>query len=146
MLAVVYLCSDPIRQVLAHLGHPAVPLDDAFIHFQFARTIADGKPFEYTAGQGPVAGATSLLWPLVFVPFYGLGVDGLSIIWIAWILGCCAFAALIVEIYRLCAGLMDRPIALGCAALSAVFGGHVWFAVSGMETIPFAWILARTAS
>ena len=31
-------------------GEPAVPLDDAFIHFQYARSFLEGAPFRYTPG------------------------------------------------------------------------------------------------
>ena len=43
-------------------------LDDSFIHFQYARALADGHPFRYEAGEPRTMGATSALWPLVSRP------------------------------------------------------------------------------
>src|ERR1044071_1894348 len=39
-LAVGALAVYTIRTVLERAGHPAVPLDDAFIHFQYAKRLA----------------------------------------------------------------------------------------------------------
>ena len=75
------------RLVLSRAGGPAVPLDDAYIHFQYARSVAELHPFRYTPGAAPTPGATSLLWPLVLSPFYAIGFRGASIIWVAWALG-----------------------------------------------------------
>ncbi len=134
-----------IHAILGHAGHPAVPLDDAFIHFQYARNLASGHFFTYAPGDSFTAGATSLLWPMALAVAHLFGFHDLSIIWVAWILGFLAHAALIVETYRLSSQLTGRAVAVGAAAMSAVFGGFIWFAASGMETIPLAWILVRTA-
>jgi hypothetical protein len=134
-----------ISAILAHVGHPAVPLDDAFIHFQYARNLASGQFFHYAPGQGYVSGATSLLWPVLLAPFYLVGFRGLSIIWVAWILGFAALAGLLVEVVRLTERLTGRAVAIAAASMCALFGAFVWFAASGMETIPLAWILVRTA-
>jgi len=50
-----------LREVLAATARASVPLDDSYIHFQFARSFAEGHPFVYSPGAAPVAGATSLL-------------------------------------------------------------------------------------
>ncbi len=39
----------------------SAPLDDVFIHFDFARSIARGHPFEWSRGNGYSSGGTSLL-------------------------------------------------------------------------------------
>src|SRR5438876_45169 len=68
-------------------GTPAVPLDDAFIHFQYARSFWEGRGFAFTAGAAPVPGATSLLWPLLLTLPYGLGFRAEHLIWVAWAFG-----------------------------------------------------------
>lgn len=66
-----------VRNVLEKTGGtPAAPLDDAYIHFQFARSFAEGSPLVYSPGSGPVAGATSLLWPSLLAVGYALGLHG----------------------------------------------------------------------
>lgn len=131
-------------EILSRASEPAAPLDDAFIHFQYARRLAEGSFFSYTKGAGYTSGATSFLWPLLLAPFYKLGFRGLSIIPISWCFGTLAHAALAVETFRLANRLAGRATAYGAAAMSLGFGAFAWFAWSGMETIPFAWMLART--
>ena len=145
VLVTAWIAQKSISGILERVGHPAVPLDDAFIHFQYARNLAHGNFFHYAPGQGYVAGFTSLLWPLAFVPFYWLGVDDLSIVWVAWIYGFASFAALQVETFRLAHKLTGRAVALSASAMCALFGGFIWFAGSGMETMTLAWVLLRTA-
>ena len=41
-----------------------VPLDDAWIHYQFARTLAQGDGFSYNPGE-PTPGSTAPLWTLM---------------------------------------------------------------------------------
>src|SRR6266550_2727870 len=50
-------------------GEWSAPLDDVFIHFDYARATALGHPFEWTVGNGYSSGNTSLTYP--FVPALG---------------------------------------------------------------------------
>ena len=125
-------------------GGPAVPLDDSYIHFQYARSIAELHPFRYTEGAAPTPGATSLLWPLVLAPFYAVGFRAERLVWIVWALGFVALGLLAYETARLARGLVDEATALAAGALVLAFGGFTWFAASGMEVVPFAWLLTRT--
>ncbi|HEX9619347.1 MAG TPA: hypothetical protein VF989_04370 [Polyangiaceae bacterium] len=125
-------------------GEPAVPLDDTFIHFQFARSFATLRPFVYSAAGERVAGATSLLWPALLAPFYALGFRELSLIWPAWALGWLAYGALGYETWRIAQRLLGRGGAVAAAAMVCAFGPFLWFAASGMEVVPFAWLLVRT--
>jgi len=140
--AVGALC---IQAILARAGGPAFPLDDAFIHLQFARGLAEGRFYEYVAGEGYSSGATSLLWPLVLAPFHLIGVRGISLVWVAWALGALSHAGVAVETARLARPLVGRAGAAGAGAMSVAFAAFAWFGFSGMETVAFAWILARTA-
>ena len=141
-LVTTFLAAYAVRGVIARCGHPAVPLDDAFIHFQYAKRLAGGHFFSYVDGEGYSSGATSLLWPLVLAPFYLIGLRDLSIIWAAWFFGFLALGALAVETYRLSAPLAGRGPALGAGAMVLAFGGYLWCAASGMEVVPLAWTLA----
>jgi hypothetical protein len=135
-----------IRAVLAATGGvPAVPLDDAFIHFQYARSFWEGRGLSYTPGAPPAAGATSLLWPLLLSIPYGLGLREESIIWAAWLFGFVALGFLAHETRRSCDRLLSRDGAIAAELMVLVFGGNVWFAASGMEVIPLAWVLMRGA-
>jgi hypothetical protein len=135
-----------IRAVLGATGGiPAVPLDDAFIHFQYARSFWEGRGFSYTEGAPPAAGATSLLWPLVLSLPYGLGLRGESVIWAAWTFAFVALGFLAHETRRAADKLLSRDGAIAAELMVLAFGGYVWFAASGMEVVPLAWILMRSA-
>jgi hypothetical protein len=125
-------------------GEPAVPLDDAYIHLHYARSFANAQPFAYGVGE-PCAGATSLLWPALIAPFFAFGGDGSAAIWVSWLLGWAAFAALAYETWRASEPLIGAAGATAASVLCICFGGHVWFAASGMEVVPLAWLLLRTA-
>jgi len=141
-LLTVFLAVYAIRGVLVKCGHPAVPLDDAFIHFQYAKRLASGHFFSYVDGEGYSSGATSLLWPMLLAPLYVVGLRDLSIIWGAWFFGFVALGALAVETYRLSVPLSGRAASLGAGAMVLCFGGYLWCAGSGMEVVPLAWVLA----
>ncbi|HMH77795.1 MAG TPA: hypothetical protein VK547_14275, partial [Candidatus Udaeobacter sp.] len=51
------------RQLAGMLGVEAFPLDDSWIHMQFARNLAEGRGFSYNPGV-PVSGSTAPLWTL----------------------------------------------------------------------------------
>ncbi len=126
-------------------GVPAVPLDDSYIHFQYARAFATLHPFVYTHGAAATPGATSLLWPLLLAPFYAIGFRGLALIPIAWLLGWISLGLLAYETWRISQRLLAHTTAIAATAMVFAFGGYVWCAASGMEVVPFAWLLMRSA-
>jgi hypothetical protein len=126
-------------------GEAAVPLDDAFIHFQYARSLWEGRGFSYTPGAAPAAGATSLFWPLALALPYGFGLRGELVIYAAWLFGWAALVALGYETRRAAERLLSDDGALAAELMVVTFGGYVWFATSGMEVVPLAWVLMRTA-
>lgn len=126
-------------------GEPSLPLDDAFIHLQYARAFATGHPLHYVPGDPATSGATSLLWSAMLAPFWAVGARGLNLVWVAWGLSFAALAGLAWETRRLAARLLPRGSAVLAGAFALSFGGHVWCAGSGMEVIPFAWLLVRAA-
>lgn len=145
IFGVLVLAAASIAAVLDRAeGEPSVPLDDAYIHFQFARSFASLEPFVYTEGSPPVAGATSLLWPALLAPAFWLGVDGTSIVWVAWLLGFASLGLLTHETHELAKPLLSPWLARAAAGMVPAFGGLVWLAASGMEAVPFAWLWLRS--
>lgn len=134
-----------IAGILALVGHPGATLDDAFIHFQYARAIAEGHPLRYQAGEPISTGATSVLWPLVLAPFHAVGFRDVALLWPAWALSFAALGLLAWDAGALAKPLAGTVGAVTSAALVLAFGGLAWCAASGMEVVPFAWIIARTA-
>lgn len=130
-----------IHAVLAKLGHPGAALDDAYIHFQYARAIAEGHPLRFQAGEPISTGATSFAWPALLALPYAFGIRGESILWIAWVVCFVALGALAYETYAITRPLAGRAAAFGAGAMTLLFGGFAWSAASGMEVVPFAWVL-----
>jgi hypothetical protein len=144
VLATALLAHASIRAVLTKIGHPGAALDDAYIHFQYARAIAEGHPFRFQAGEPISTGATSFVWPALLALPYAIGLRGESILWFAWALSFAALGALAYETYALARPLAGRAAAIGAGAMTLAFGGFAWSAVSGMEVVPFAWVLAHS--
>jgi hypothetical protein len=131
------------RILAANDGTPAVPLDDSYIHFQFARSFAEGHPFVYSEGGVPVAGATSLLWPLLLAVPQCFGVHGTALIPWAWGLGFLALGLLAYETARAAEGITHPRVAWLAGVFALSFSANTWFAASGMEVVPLGWLLLR---
>ena len=135
-----------VRGVLSATGGaPAVPLDDSYIHFQFAHSFAVGHPFVYSPGAAPVPGATSLLWPLLLALPQLFGVQGTAIIPWAWVFGFVALGLLAFETARAAERVCSDRVAWLAGLLVLTFSANTWFAASGMEVVPLAWLLLRCA-
>ncbi len=144
-IATAVLAWRTLRALRAMVGEPCATLDDSYIHFQYARAIAQLHPFHYQAGVPASSGATSVLWPLLLAPFWAIGFRGQAILWPAWLLGFGALGMLAWESYHLARPLAGRWGAVGSAALVLSFSAFTWCAASGMEVVPFAWAMARGA-
>jgi hypothetical protein len=118
------------------LGSWSAPLDDVFIHFDFARETARGHPFQWSEGAGYSSGGTSLLYPFVLALGYLLGFRKLELMAWAALIACVGVFALLVAARRLCSGLprwatyLLPPGALCVGALD-------WSLFSGMEVALF---------
>jgi len=143
VLATALLTQRCIHAVLLKVGHPGATLDDSFIHFQYARAIADGHPLQYQAGEPITTGATSVLWPALLAPFYLVGFRDLSIMWPAWGLAFLAHGMLAWEANKLAEPLVGKLGGYATAAMVLAFAGFAWCSSSGMEVMPFAWAIAR---
>lgn len=124
----------------------SAPLDDVFIHFDFARSITRGHPFEWSRGNGYSSGGTSLLYPFVLALGYPLGFRGGRIMQFAAIVACTSTFATLLASRRLFRSLprwttyLAPPVFLGIGALD-------WSLMSGMEVAFFlsVWALAFVA-
>lgn len=117
-------------------GPWSAPLDDVFIHFDFARSIARGHPFEWSEGGGYSSGGTSLLYPFVLAIGYRIGFDGLELMEWAGVVACVSVFALLIASRR---AFRELPIATSYLAPPAVLGigALSWSLFSGMEVAFF---------
>ncbi|HEY3499012.1 MAG TPA: hypothetical protein VGK73_30180, partial [Polyangiaceae bacterium] len=113
-------------------GPWSAPLDDVFIHFDFARSAARGRPFEWVLGNGYSSGGTSLLYPFVLAAGYRLGFRGLDLMEWAAIVACVSVLALFLAIRH---AFRDLPRATSYLAPLALLGVGAlsWAFFSGME-------------
>lgn len=119
-------------------GPLSAPLDDVFIHFDFARSTARGFPFEWSEGNGYSSGGTSLLYPFVLAFGYWLGFDGEPnplMLW-AGIVACVCVFALLLAARRAFDGLPRVTTYLVPAFVLGV-GALDWTLFSGMEVALF---------
>lgn len=114
------------------LGPWSAPLDDVFIHFDFARQAARGHPFEWSPGNGYSSGGTSLLYPFLLVPGLWLGLSGLQLMCWAAVIACVSVFGAMLGLRRLFRGLpiwtsyLLPPVLLSVGVLD-------WSLWSGME-------------
>jgi hypothetical protein len=128
------------------LGPWSAPLDDVFIHFDFARQAARGHPFEWSPGAGYSSGGTSLLYPFVLIPGFWLGLGGLNLMVWAAVVACVSVFGALLALRRLFAPLPRATSYLLPPVLLSV-GALDWSLWSGMEVALFIglWSLALVA-
>ena len=126
-------------------GELGAPLDDSYIHFQFARSFASFRPFEYAAGAPRVAGATSLLWPALLTPALWLGASGAGLVALTWCLGFASLFGQAREVFLASRRFLSWPFAFAAGLLVLTFSANTWFAASGMEVVPLGFLLLRAA-
>jgi hypothetical protein len=119
------------------------PLDDVYIHFDFARSLAAGHPFEWIAGQGYSSGETSPLYAVVLALGWLVGFHRRALgVWAA-IVAVLSVASLVGSVRRLAAPC-PRWLAVLAALLPLSIGVVDWALFSGMEVAFFAAVLGRT--
>ena len=116
-------------------GQGGVPLDDAWIHFQFARNLARGDGLSFNPGQ-PTSGSTAPLWTLLLAGVYLVGgrfpVAG-------QLLSAVCFLAALAATYALGKRLTgNRWAAWLAGAVVATNGRFIWAGLSALETCLFA--------
>ena len=97
-------------------GSWSAPLDDVFIHFDYARAIARGYPFQWSEGNGYSSGNTSLTYPFVLALGYWVGFRGLTIMLWAALVACLSTVAFLLGAARLL-DVCDPPLPPWCKYL-----------------------------
>lgn len=121
-----------------------VPLDDVYIHFGFARSAAQGHPFEWIAGNGYSSGGTSLFYPLLLAPGIWLGLDGPSLGAYAAGLACLSLIDLLRSIRALLSAHRASRWVAWLAPLCLLAVPILdWSWLSGMESAVMGAVLGR---
>ena len=112
----------------------SAPLDDAWIHFQFARNLSQGNGFSYMPGV-PSPGSTAPLWTLLLA---AVGLFTEEFMLPALLLSAAFFLVTIWLTYRLTLAISDDwGAALLAAGALAVTGRMAWASWSAMEVTLF---------
>lgn len=110
------------------------PLDDTYIHFQYAKQIARGFFFRYFDGDPVSTGATSFIYPILLAPFWRLGLRGTSLIWAAHFLNFLGLMASMTFVYATLRRVLQRDnlFAWLGGLLVGMNGWYLWGVTSGM--------------
>ena len=137
LLAALLVAIGYIAVELRLLGRLGLPLDDGWIHLQFARNLASGHGLSYNPGE-LVAGSTAPLWTALLSILFLL--PGNVLVWTK-LLGVAFYLACIAATGRLARELgVRRGLAALAAATTLAVHWLVWSALSGMETVLFTWL------
>lgn len=131
------VCSGWFAAEIFLLSRPGFPLDDSWIHLQFARNLAAGGGLAYNPGE-IVTGSTAPLWTALLALLFYL--PGNLLLWVK-LLGA-AFHLAGVDATRRLAGELGLPrgLALLAGGLTLATPPLVWSALSGMEVPLFVWL------
>lgn len=117
-------------------GELGFPLDDAWIHCQYARNLAEGRGYVYVPGDPPTPGSTSPLWTLLLAGAFRFSSE---CVLTAKLLGLALFALLVWLTYRAAQSLGQAPWIAGLAAILVALSARLtWGSLSGMEISLYA--------
>ena len=132
----------PAMRAVGGAAWPA-PLDDVYIHFGFARSLALGHPSTWIPGNGYSSGGTSLLYPVLLAPGWILGLrDGWLGAWAA-VIAVAAVVDLLCSL-RIVAG-KRAPLALALPLVVLAVPVLDWTLWSGMEVAVLGAAVGRAA-
>ncbi|HVJ91111.1 MAG TPA: hypothetical protein VM580_15010 [Labilithrix sp.] len=123
-------------------GYFPAPLDDVYIHFDFARSLGKGRFFQWIPDQGYSSGETSPLYAFALAVGWVFGFRGRALgVWaaIVAILSVASLLRTIRRFVRPCPSWLAWLIAL----LPLSIGVVDWALFSGMEVALFAAALGR---
>ncbi|MFW9958457.1 MAG: glycosyltransferase family 39 protein, partial [Candidatus Odinarchaeota archaeon] len=123
------------------IAAPGLTLDDSWIHVQFARTIYEGTPWEYSPGY-PSTGSTSPLWSVILSCIFWFTSEPSGIIWGVYIISAIFYIFSTYLAGRIIANYLES-IEWGIVASIAfvLVPRNSWLMLSGMETPVFVFIL-----
>ncbi len=123
------------------ISEPGLTLDDSWIHLQFARTIFQGTPWEYSPGY-PSTGSTSPLWSIILSCIFFFTDDQFGIVWATYCISIIFFICSTYLAGRIVTNYLDSlPLGLFTTVAFVIIPRNTWLMLSGMETPLFVFIL-----
>lgn len=115
-------------------GDFPVPLDDVYIHFDFARSLARGHPFEWIAGQGYSSGETSPFYAFILAIGWAVGFRG---DWLACFAAAITVTSIASAMFSLRTLVKNACGAIAGSILLVAIGALDFALFSGMEVALF---------
>lgn len=140
-VAALLISGFTIQLVMIWLLFP-MTVDDAYISFHYANNLAQGHGLVWFASADPVEGYTNFLWVILLSIFIRIGFD---VIWVAKILGIIFSLCSIFILYRITILLNKSGFGVMPAILFASTPALSLWAISGMETVLFIFLMLFAA-
>ena len=121
-------------------GYESFPLDDPWIHLQFAKNLADYSSFSYFKNEIVTAGSTSPLYTFFLAAGFMVTKNEM---WLSYILGIFFFALSVFYFYRVSGDTFPKEnwLAIGAALIFLLDKWLVFISVTGMETTLYIFLL-----
>jgi len=114
--------------------------DDAYITLRYAENLSRGNGLVFNAGE-LTDSASSISYTLLLALFHFVGLRNLPLV--TTVIGIAAAAGIATVVYSTCLKRTWRPVLSLILAVSAGTHGLIsGWAVTGMETVPFAFLIA----
>lgn len=133
-------CAYYLSTMLSYTN-PGFTLDDSWIHLQYARTIYEGTPWEYSPGY-PSTGSTSPLWSVILSFLFHFSANPVGLAWGVYLTSMCFYIASTFLIGMIVTEYTESRL-WGIVSIIGfvILPRNTWIILSGMETPLFMFVL-----
>ena len=140
LVSTVLSCIHYLATMLS-IASPGLTLDDSWIHVQFARTIYEGTPWEYSPGY-PSTGSTSPLWSIILSSIFWFTTEPSGVVWGVYLISIVFYVGSTYLAGRIVATYLESVSWGIVTSIAFVFvPRNTWLMLSGMETPLFVFVL-----
>jgi len=108
-------------------------LDDSWIHLEFARSIFEGRAWEYSPGY-PSTGSTSPLWSILLAGLFFFTTDPISLVWGVMIVSALFYILCTFIVGLFFSQLIENKLVVVLGMVGFVLiPSNTWLMLSGME-------------
>ena len=127
-------------------GELVPPLDDTYIHLQYARNLAHGSFFSFLEGGPYSTGDTAPLYVVLLAPAFWLGLDGsTAMVWVFLLNTILHLATVVLGLKLASRYASGRATQIATLALLVLWGPWLWGVYLGMEVALAALLLLIVA-
>lgn len=141
-LAILIISAFYLLLTTAGDGVLASAESDQILYMQYARNMANGHPFVFSAGNGPCSGSTTYLYIPLLALFYHLGATGESFFVVSYLLNALFYLGIVLAVFQIAKKMNPRSVPL--ALLLTVLSGHTVSAVLKQTDIGLFMLLTMT--